>query len=265
MRKHGRLTAAALTLAALAAVKTLRPEVGAQAREQFTDFVEQRLETAVSLSARNTEQGEAEAPTPTPTPTPRPVLVVVTGSEPEEGSVPAFVPEPSPTPEPTPEPTEPPVVAVFLENQLPFAEYGLPETVDYAYTPLPFDFAVPVSGYRSSGFGYRLHPILHTVRFHYGTDLAANAGEAVLAFTAGTVDYAGYDDSFGWHLSIDHGDGWKTLYAHCSRLDVTEGQQVERGQQIALVGSTGLATGPHLHFELTRDGIYLNPEYYINS
>ena len=162
-------------------------------------------------------------------------------------------------------PVIPAAVTAFLDSQAAFADYALPENVDYGYTVLPFDFAVPVSGYNSSGFGYRLHPILNIVRFHYGTDFAANSGDAVLAFADGTVTFAGYDDSFGWHLKIDHGGGWESHYCHCSRLYVGEGQSVGRGDCVALVGATGLATGPHLHFELTRDGSYLNPEYYVNQ
>ena len=159
----------------------------------------------------------------------------------------------------------PAAVAAFLESQAAFADYELPEKVDLDYEPLPWDYAVPVSGYNSSGFGYRLHPILNIVRFHYGTDLAAASGEDVLAFADGTVTFAGWSDSFGNYIRIDHGDGWETLYAHCGTLYVSAEQTVARGERIALVGATGMATGPHLHFELTRDGRYLNPEYYIND
>ena len=159
----------------------------------------------------------------------------------------------------------PEAVTVFLESQAAFSDYGLPENVDYGYQALPFDFAVPVSGYNSSGFGYRLHPILNTVRFHYGTDFAANSGDDVLAFADGVVTLAARSDSYGNYITIDHGDGWTSLYAHCSRLYVKSGQRVSAGERIALVGSTGLATGPHLHFELQHDGMYLNPEYYVND
>lgn len=162
-------------------------------------------------------------------------------------------------------PQLPAAVKVFLESQAAFADYELPETVDYNFRMLPFSYTVPVSGYNSSGFGYRLHPILNIVRFHYGTDFAANTGEQVLAFADGTVSFAGYDESFGNHLMIDHGDGWQSHYSHCSVLNVAQGVQVSGGECVALVGATGLATGPHLHFELTKNGIYINPEYYINQ
>jgi murein DD-endopeptidase MepM/ murein hydrolase activator NlpD len=109
-----------------------------------------------------------------------------------------------------------------------------------------------------------MHPILNEVRFHYGTDVAAYSGESVTAFADGTVSFAGYSDSYGNYITIEHSDGWRSLYAHCSILDVKTGESVSAGQQIALVGSTGQATGPHLHFELTHDGVYSNPEYYVN-
>ena len=166
--------------------------------------------------------------------------------------------------EAVPEETPPAAVAAFLERQAAFSDYALPGNVDYGYVSLPFDYASPVSGCESSGFGYRLHPVLQIVRFHYGTDLAANAGEEIAAFADGVVSFVGSDDSYGRHLKIDHGGGWVSHYCHCSMIFVTQGQRVARGERIALVGATGLVTGPHLHFELTRDGVFLNPEYYLN-
>ena len=158
----------------------------------------------------------------------------------------------------------PDAVAAFLESQSAYAEYELPEKASYDYVPFPGDYAIPVSGYNSSGFGYRLHPIKGEVRFHYGTDFAAWTGEPVLAFAEGTVSFAGYSDSYGNYITIDHADGWTSLYAHCSKLCVETGDSVSAGDEIALVGETGLATGPHLHFELKKDGVYVNPEYYVN-
>ncbi len=159
----------------------------------------------------------------------------------------------------------PEAVSAFLERQAEFTGCALPENVDPSYVELPFDYASPVMGYESSGFGFRLHPILNTVRFHFGTDFAANAGEPVTAFADGVVIFAGSDDSYGKHIRIDHGDGWVSHYCHCSALLVAEGQTVTEGERIALVGSTGLATGPHLHFELCCNGRYFNPEYYLSA
>lgn len=156
-------------------------------------------------------------------------------------------------------------VAVFLHSQEAFSDYELPENVSYMYSTLPFDYSVPVSGTNSSGFGYRLHPILNEVKFHYGTDIAAWTGVDVHAFADGTVSFSGYSESYGNYIVIEHSDGWKSLYAHCSTLYVSSGDNVSAGDIISLVGATGAATGPHLHFELMHDGIYINPEYYINA
>ncbi len=168
-------------------------------------------------------------------------------------------------PELTPEPEEPAAVAAFLERQAAFADYALPENVDCDYATLPFDCMAPVGGESSSGFGYRVHPIENVVKFHYGTDFAADAGTEVCAFADGVVTAAGWSDSFGYYITIEHGDAWQTLYAHCGTLYVQSGQAVSAGECIALVGSSGAATGPHLHFELTCGGVYHNPEYYVSG
>ena len=175
---------------------------------------------------------------------------------------PVPTPEPTPEPTPTPQPTQHPAVAAFLASQAAYSDYAVPETVSYERPELPFDYASPVSGVSSSGFGYRVHPIKNEVRYHYGTDLAADEGTPISAFADGTIVAQGDSDSFGKYVMIDHAGGYRTLYAHCSELCMSCGA-VKKGDTIALVGSTGAATGPHLHFELERDGVYLNPEFYI--
>lgn len=171
-------------------------------------------------------------------------------------------PTPETEPTPTPQPTVHPAVAAFLESQSAYSDCAVPESVSYERPELPFDYASPVSGVKSSGFGYRLHPIKNEVKYHYGTDLAADTGTPITAFADGTIVAQGDSDSFGKYVMIDHPDGYRTLYAHCSELCMSCGN-VKKGSTIALVGSTGAATGPHLHFELERNGIYLNPEFYI--
>lgn len=158
----------------------------------------------------------------------------------------------------------PAAVAAFLESQKLYSEYDLPEKVSYDYYEFNSVNTTPVKGMNSSGFGYRTHPIHGDIRFHYGTDFAAWTGENIYAFADGEVSFAGYCDSFGNYLTIEHSDGWKSLYAHCSALCVEEGDEVSAGDKIALVGDTGLVTGPHLHFELSKNGVYVNPEYYVN-
>ena len=173
---------------------------------------------------------------------------------------------PIPTPTPTPDPrvlAGEAVKAAFLESQSAYSDYTVPENVRYDVVSLPFADTSPVAACTSSGFGFRLHPIDGEVKFHYGTDFAAHAGTDILAFADGTVLAAGEDEGYGNYVKLDHGDGYVTLYGHCSELLVSAGEKVSRGQPIARVGQTGHATGPHLHFELLRDGVYLNPEFYL--
>lgn len=101
-------------------------------------------------------------------------------------------------------------------------------------------------------------------RQHCGIDMAHSEGSPVYAAKDGTVSWAGYKDSFGNLVIIDHGDDMETYYAHCSRLDVLNGQQVKAGQQIAAVGSTGNSTGPHLHFEVRIGGSAQDPAQWLD-
>ena len=108
-------------------------------------------------------------------------------------------------------------------------------------------------------FGWRFHPLTGQLDFHYGLDLAADEKTPIYAALSGTVRSASQGDSYGNYVILDHQNGFATLYAHCSKLLVQEGETVRKGQKIALVGSTGAATGPHLHFEMIQDGIRLDP------
>lgn len=123
---------------------------------------------------------------------------------------------------------------------------------------LALDFPVrPVS--ITDPFGMRMHPILHVYRMHYGTDFAADEGQEVRAAESGTVVQAGWNGAYGISVIIDHGDGVSTLYGHNSKLKVSEGDTVKAGQVIGLAGSTGWATGPHVHFEVRVNGTPQNP------
>ncbi|MBD2340693.1 peptidoglycan DD-metalloendopeptidase family protein [Calothrix sp. FACHB-156] len=124
-------------------------------------------------------------------------------------------------------------------------------------------FAYPSDAPTSSPFGWRIHPILGYRRFHAGLDFAASYGSTIRAADSGTVIFAGWYGGYGKAVIIDHGNGITTLYGHTSELFVTEGQGVQRGQAIASVGSTGLSTGPHLHFEVRRDGTPVDPASYL--
>lgn len=120
-------------------------------------------------------------------------------------------------------------------------------------------FIRPVDGPIVSGFGYRFHPIFKRVKFHYGVDISAPSGTPIRAVADGVVVFSGWRRAYGNTVILDHGNGLATLYAHCSRLLVSEGEVVKQGQVIGLVGSTGLSTGPHLHFEVRRYGKPINP------
>ena len=117
----------------------------------------------------------------------------------------------------------------------------------------------PVNGGVSSGFGMRRHPILGYKRMHSGLDFKAGYGAPIFAATNGVVAYAGRKGGYGNFVQINHGGGIATGYAHMSRIAASPGQRVRQGQIIGYVGSTGLSTGPHLHYELYRDGRPVNP------
>ena len=123
--------------------------------------------------------------------------------------------------------------------------------------------AMPVKGTVSSEYGYRAHPIYETRLFHRGIDIAADNQSKISSVLDGTVLEAAYDDSYGNYVFIQHSDSLKTLYAHCSELLVQEGEKVKRGQTIALVGSTGDSTGPHLHFEVRYNDVLINPRWLL--
>lgn len=128
-------------------------------------------------------------------------------------------------------------------------------------------FVEPVANWKvsvSSEYGTRIHPITFVSQLHGGIDIAKPAGTQIFSVLDGVVTSAIYSDSgYGYHLIIDHGNGFTTLYAHCSSLLVTVGQEVKAGEKIALVGTTGSSTGNHLHFETIVNGEKVNPRAYL--
>ena len=117
----------------------------------------------------------------------------------------------------------------------------------------------PVDGRVTSNFGMRYHPVLHHSRFHKGMDVGAPAGSPIVAAADGRVASAGWHGGYGQQVAIAHADGLRTSYSHMSRMAARPGELVRRGQVIGYVGSTGLSTGPHLHFEVTRNGRAIDP------
>ncbi|MBD3372644.1 MAG: peptidoglycan DD-metalloendopeptidase family protein [Candidatus Coatesbacteria bacterium] len=121
----------------------------------------------------------------------------------------------------------------------------------------------PVVGHIISFIGNRIHPITGLIHFHRGIDISAAYGTPIMAPADGTVVFAGTRGGYGTTCFIDHGYGYQTRYGHCSRLNVKEGDEVQRGQVIAHIGSTGMSTGPHLHYEVLVEGSVTNPLAYI--
>ncbi|MCL2840233.1 MAG: peptidoglycan DD-metalloendopeptidase family protein [Defluviitaleaceae bacterium] len=126
-----------------------------------------------------------------------------------------------------------------------------------------FAWPIPTHSRISSPFGMRRHPILGVNRMHQGIDVGAPTGTRLVAAADGYVRFAGWSSGFGLTVIIDHGNGYSTLYAHNSVNRVVTGQAVTRGQHIADVGSTGMSTGPHIHFEIRRNNVPVDPMQYF--
>jgi murein DD-endopeptidase MepM/ murein hydrolase activator NlpD len=121
----------------------------------------------------------------------------------------------------------------------------------------------PAPGNITSYFGNRYHPVLRKRKFHTGIDIAAPSGTAIKAADSGIVIFANRNGGYGKFITIDHGNGISSCYAHCSIISVDAGQTVTKGDVIGKVGSTGLSTGPHLHFEIRKDGVTVDPLTYL--
>ncbi|NLM83298.1 MAG: M23 family metallopeptidase [Clostridiales bacterium] len=154
------------------------------------------------------------------------------------------------------------IMAAFLQGQEAYSDYAIPAGVTYEMPRIPFEYQIPVEGTVSSSFGYRESPDDNVVRFHYGTDIAAEEGTVVRAFADGKVIAVGDSPTMGRFVVVSHGSV-ETLYGHLSAVHVSEGQAVVMGQRVGAVGKTGNATSPCLHFELKVSGLNVNPEFYL--
>ena len=128
-----------------------------------------------------------------------------------------------------------------------------------------FIWPVPSCTYLTSRFGLRVHPIYGTTKSHTGVDIGAESGATIVAADGGTVVLAGVNSGYGNCVMIDHGNGYKTLYGHMSSIAVTNGQTVSQGDTVGYVGSTGVSTGPHCHYEVWKDGARIDPEQFYTG
>jgi murein DD-endopeptidase MepM/ murein hydrolase activator NlpD len=154
---------------------------------------------------------------------------------------------------------------IAMEKELEIQEAEVTRILEsYKYGTAPSGkFMWPVSGGIKSGFGNRIHPLFGVWRFHTGIDLIAPHSALVKAGDGGQVIQAGYAGGYGYTITLYHGGGFASRYAHLSSIRCAVGQFVERGQVIGLVGSTGWTTGPHLHFEIRINGAPQNPLKYL--
>ena len=180
-------------------------------------------------------------------------------------ALPDSVPKEETTSEAQPAQESPTQTEVSTLAYVLYSDKNLPEDVSLEQVILDFDYCTPVGGTMSSPFGDREQPVEGEERFHDGVDLAADTGTTVSCFADGTVTAVGESSSYGKYCIVTHSGGYTTLYAHCSHITVSSGAEVARGEKIAEVGETGMATGPHLHLELHQNGAYLNPIYYVSS
>jgi len=148
------------------------------------------------------------------------------------------------------------------ENILDFHTLGEPKSLALTHQP---GFIWPTNGQLRSGFGYRKRPMGGSSRFHRGIDISAPKGTVIYAAQSGQIVHAARYGLMGKCVIIKHDKDFVTYYAHCTQILVKPGQWVTKGQSIALVGSTGLSTGPHVHFEIRQNGVPLDPLKFVHQ
>jgi murein DD-endopeptidase MepM/ murein hydrolase activator NlpD len=155
-----------------------------------------------------------------------------------------------------------------LQNSGMLTELNLSQLQGYLFARTAIVTAtpslMPINGWLSSPFGYRRHPYDGTFRLHAGVDIAAEAGAPVRAPAPGLVVFSGYKEGYGKVIVVNHGYGISTVFGHMSKLFLNQGTRIKRGETIGEVGSTGHATGPHLHYEIRKNGIPVNPVTFLS-
>lgn len=151
-----------------------------------------------------------------------------------------------------------PQVSKWVESQIPVGLLQR-QLIDSKSTAFP---TVKDSSI-TSRFGWRIHPITRKRKFHAGIDFGAPTGTPIYAYQAGLVEFAGWKSGYGKAVIINHGAGFSTLYGHASKLSVRKGERVAPGHIIGSIGSTGMSTGPHLHFEVRVNNKPVNPHPYL--
>ena len=254
---------AALAEKKLEAEKTLEElvETGRQIDGRFEAFVEDEAAIMAEIAKMEKEYNDAKyqewlahiatATTATTAPATNPTTQPTT--QPENGETnPAEPTQPNPT-----EATEPTDATEPTEGTKPTEP---PET-----TAPPAEGWIRPCSYvmLTSPFGYRDAPTAGASTYHEGVDLAGPEGTPIVAARSGTVTIARYSNSAGYYVTINHGDGYSSVYMHMTTYTVSVGQQVSQGQVIGYMGSTGISTGSHLHFGIMYNGAYVNPAYYV--
>ncbi|MBQ9967897.1 MAG: peptidoglycan DD-metalloendopeptidase family protein [Oscillospiraceae bacterium] len=154
--------------------------------------------------------------------------------------------------------------ALSAEQKAAMAQQNKNNVAGGSYSGGGSGFTAPLSYMNvTCAFGPRIHPLWGTASNHTGVDLAANQGTPIYAIASGTVTAAGYSDAYGYNVTLAHGNGYGSMYAHMTNFTVSVGQSVSQGQVIGYVGSTGWSTGPHLHFEVYVNGAPVNPMLYV--
>ncbi len=141
-----------------------------------------------------------------------------------------------------------------------------PQNATFSPFVMTVNIASPLEDYYiTSPFGYRIHPISESLDFHYGIDMKGEKKASVFAVQSGVVVVSDTHKSYGKYIVIDHFNGFSTLYAHCSKLLKKHGDKVKKGEKIAVTGSTGEATGEHLHFEIRQNGVRYDASYILDD